>query len=71
MCMASGPNKKSEDDYRAEDDLRTLTRAEEIRGDGSRMKACSRVHRRQKAAMTRTNRMFARGSAVGRGGRRG
>ena len=28
-------------DYQAEDDMRTLTRAEEIKGDGDRMKAAA------------------------------
>lgn len=38
---------KSEDDYRAEDDHRTLTRAEEIRGDGQRMQKVRKIHRKK------------------------
>jgi len=59
MCMPVGPSKKKEDDYRAEEDLRTLTRAEEVRGDGTRMAACARMHRKQARTMTRTGRLFA------------
>ena len=40
-------------------DLRTLTRAEEVRGDGTRMAACARMHRKQARTMTRTGRLFA------------
>lgn len=59
-------DKKRENDYRAEEDLRTLERAEEVRGDGERMAACARVHRKKQAAASRMNRMFGR-----RGGSRG
>lgn len=36
-------------DYQAEDDMRTLTRAEEIKGDGARMKAAA-VKAKEQAA---------------------
>lgn len=57
--MPTTADKKREDDYRAEDDLRTLERAEEVRGDGNRMASCARVHRRKQAAAKRLNRVFS------------
>lgn len=39
MCMGSNPSpkpSKTEQDYRAEEDFRTLQRAEEVQGDTSR-----------------------------------
>lgn len=56
----SAADKKREDDYRAEDDLRTLERAEEVRGDSNRMQACARVHKRKQAAARNLNRVFSR-----------
>jgi len=56
-------DKKREDDYRAEEDLRTMERAEEVRGDGARMQACARMHRRKQAAAKRLNRVFSRRGA--------
>lgn len=56
----SEESKKRENDYRAEDDLRTLTRAEEIRGDKERMHHAGRKHREQVKAIANTGRVFAR-----------
>ncbi len=52
--MARGANPmmpKSEDDYRAESDHRTLSEAEEIRQDPHRMRKVHRVHRRKAHAL--------------------
>jgi len=59
MCTSSSPSSKKEAEYRAEEDLRTLTRAEEVRGDSTRMAACARMHWKQARTMTRTGRLFA------------
>lgn len=67
MCGLSSPSpadKKREADYRAEDDLRTLERAEEIRADGERMGACRRVHRKKQSAARKLTRTL--GSRGGR-----
>lgn len=47
---------KSDDDYRAEDDHRTLTRAEEIRMDAARMKGVRKHHTRVNRSLTRVGR---------------
>lgn len=60
----SSSDKKREDDYRAEDDLRTLERSAEIASDAGRMDACARVHKRKQAATQRVGRLFSK-----RGGR--
>lgn len=54
----SAESKKREDDYRAEEDLRTLTRAEEVRSDPDRMKHAGRKHREQLSAMQNAGRAF-------------
>lgn len=51
-------SKKRENDYRAEEDLRTLTRAEEVRSDPDRMKHAGRKHREQLSAMQNAGRAF-------------
>jgi hypothetical protein len=56
MCCGSSPKltkkaRDSESRYRAEDDLRTLTRADEIRTDKERMGHARRVHTEQLRAM--------------------
>jgi hypothetical protein len=58
--MASSADKKREDDYRAEDDLRTLERAAEVSADGGRMEACARVHKRKQNAAARVGRLFSK-----------
>ena len=60
--MCGGPistkaAKQREMDYRAEDDHRTLTRAEEIRADAARMAGVRRHHRKQSRAISRMNRV--------------
>jgi len=58
--MMTKADRKRDADYKAEEDLRTLTRAEEVRGDGTRMHAAARIHRKQTRVLSRTGRMFAR-----------
>jgi len=53
-------DKKREDDYRAEDDLRTLERAAEVSADDNRMQACARVHKRKQNAAQRVGRLFSK-----------
>lgn len=53
--MAKSPF-PSEDDYRAEDDHRTLCRAAEVRADAKRMKGVQRHHAKQRAALGRVGR---------------
>lgn len=43
MCMPSSPS--SSKDYQAEDDHRTLSRAEEIRADPTRLKGVKKHHK--------------------------
>ena len=50
---------KSEQDYRCEEDHRTLERAEEVRSDPSRMRGVSRHHRKKMAEMKRVGTMLA------------
>ena len=45
QATIGGPDK----DYQAEDDMRTLTRAEEIKGDAARMKAAAGKAKEQAA----------------------
>lgn len=47
---------KTEDDYRAEDDHRTMMRAAEIKGDGARMAGVKRHHAKTKAALGKVGR---------------
>jgi hypothetical protein len=78
--LASPVQSKEHDKYRAEDDLRTLTRAEEIRGDKGRMQGATRAHGEQMDALSRVGRSMAgrdpksgrgrRGRARRRGGKR-
>lgn len=67
MCGMAIPSKpsKSEQDYRAEEDHRTLTRAEEVRTDKARMAGVERHHRKMSAALGRV------GKVIGAGGRKG
>ena len=54
MCgIQSAKPSKSEMDYRAEDDFRTLQRAEEVRGDKARSERAMAHGRKQVQAMTR------------------
>jgi len=67
MC-GIGPSKpsKSEQDYQAEDDHRTLARAEEIRADTTRMARVKKHHLKTTRALKRMDRVVGRG----RGARR-
>lgn len=49
---------KQEQDYRAEDDHRTLTRAAEIGGDPDRMKGVAKHHRKTQRGLARVGRMI-------------
>lgn len=63
MCgiMASPKgNKAREDEYRSEEDHRTLTRAEEVRADKSRMAGVRRHHAKQTRALKRVGRAVGR-----------
>jgi hypothetical protein len=60
IAMNSKDSKKREEEYRAEDDLRTLSRAEEIRSDPKRVAACRRVNRKQARATSRMGRALKR-----------
>lgn len=53
MCMGSKADKQREQDYRAEDDFRTLQRAEEVRGDRGRHDRAIAHGRKQVAVITR------------------
>lgn len=55
MCMGSNPAKasKTEQDYRAEDDFRTMQRAAEVQGDKSRHTRALEHGRKQVAAMSK------------------
>ena len=59
MCGLNKPtpaDKKREDEYRAEDDLRTITRAEEIRADTGRMAGLRKIQRKQLRALSQIGR---------------
>lgn len=53
MCGSPAMMKKSENDYQAEDDHRTLQRAEEVRADAGRMKRVAVHHRKKMGEMSR------------------
>lgn len=66
MDKPSSPSKpsKTELDYRAEDDFRTLQRAEEVRGDGARHGRALGHGRKQLSAITQVMRKSARGKGA-------
>lgn len=55
MCMGPSPS-KSDNDYRAEDDHRTLMRAAEIKGDKSRLAGVKRHHAKTRASLSKVGR---------------
>lgn len=57
-CVPSAP---SEADYRAEDDHRTLARAEEVKADPSRMKGVAKHHRKEKRKLAGVGRSLGMG----------
>lgn len=69
MCLSNAPSKpsKSDLDYKAEDDFRTLQRAEEVRGDAARHTRALGHGRKQIATITRV--VGARGK-IGRAAKR-
>lgn len=69
--MPIGKASKSEDDYRAEDDHRTLMRAEEIRGDKGRMSRVLKHHgKKAREIATLGSKLRTGGRGKGRGKRR-
>ena len=58
--MMTKEDKKREQEYREEDDHRTITRAEEVRGDKSRMVGVRRHQRKSERALKRTKRAIGR-----------
>jgi len=50
----------SEADYRAEDDHRTLGRAEEVKADPDRMKGVAKHHRKEKRKLAGVGRAIGR-----------
>ena len=56
----SKEDKKREQEYREEDDHRTITRAEELRDDKSRMVGVRRHQRKAERALKRTKRSIGR-----------
>jgi hypothetical protein len=57
MCGISAKPSKSEKDYQAEEDHRTLTRAEEIRADKARMTRVAAHHAKTSRALKRMDRV--------------
>ena len=53
-------DKKRDQEYRDEDDHRTITRAEEVRTDKSRMMGVRRYQRKSERALKRTGRALRR-----------
>lgn len=65
--MPSTPSmSKSDADYRAEDDHRTLMRAEEIRQDPTRVKGVARHHAKMTTDIARVGRSLGRKARRGR-----
>jgi hypothetical protein len=60
MCDLSSPS-KSEQDYRAEDDHRTLSRAAEIRQDPARVAAVKAHHQTVKKRIASVGRSLSKG----------
>lgn len=54
MDYATGPSKEEQDRWQAEDDLRTLIRAEEIKKDKKRLANARKAAKEQLAAATAT-----------------
>lgn len=66
VSAVAPPPSKSERDYMTEDDLRTLERAEEVRGDAERMKRVAAHGRERIRTMSRLVGGTARGKARGK-----
>lgn len=60
MCGMLSPS-KADRDYQAEDDHRTLTRAEEIRSDKSRMTGVRKHHAKVSKGLRRMDRSLGKG----------
>jgi hypothetical protein len=61
MPSVSGPSAKKMAEMDAEDDLRTLSRAEEIRNDRRRMRMAQRVLTKQERGLKRLRRSVGGG----------
>jgi len=59
--MTKASAAKQEREWQAEDDHRTLTRAQEIQADGKRMAGVRRHHRKAMRALTSAGRMMKGG----------
>ena len=68
MCGGAVPS-KSEIDYRAEDDHRTLERAAEITADAARMDGVKRHHAKKTAATKRMDQLLG-GKRAAKGAKR-
>jgi hypothetical protein len=68
--MPSAESKARERKYQGEDDLRTLTRADEIRSDHSRMSNVRSVHSDHMSALQKMGRSIGGHDPKKRGGRR-
>jgi hypothetical protein len=64
----SAKDRKREAEYQAEDDHRTLTRAEEVRADPKRMTGVRRHHQKQTRALSRISKALGGARAMTRGG---
>lgn len=64
MCMGIKASGKAVDEWRAEDDHRTMQRAEEVRSDPSRMKKVATFHRKKLGEMKRVGQQLGATSAL-------
>ena len=69
MCNMPSKPSKTEDDYRNEEDHRTLTRAEEIRMDPKRMTGVRKFHVKTARTLNRMTRSITGKSMTARGAR--
>lgn len=63
----SAKDRKREAEYQAEEDHRTLTRAEEVRSDSKRMVGVRRHHLKQTRALSRISKALGGARALSRG----
>ena len=66
---ACGPSEPDMDDYRAESDHHTLTRAQEVQTDPKRMAGVRKYHAKQVKALTKVGRTIGSKRSPGGGGR--
>lgn len=58
--MCAGPSPAKENEWRAESDHGTLTRAEEIKADPSRMAGVKKHHRKQTRSLSKVGRALGK-----------